>query len=174
MVYDQFLIVDCPIAYNVIISRTTLTGIKGHLSPHMLLMKFLTCYGTGVIRRDQLSARTSYATTLKSAAPKPPKEALSIVRMSNGTEPLNDPRDKTPMPNAQRVEDLETVVLHENHPKRCVKIDTTLTANLRSEFIQLLRHHSEVFAWSYDDMLGISHEVIHHKFSISRAYEHVR
>ncbi|XP_020413028.1 uncharacterized protein LOC109947446 [Prunus persica] len=39
-VYDQFLIVDCPTAYNVIVGRTALTIVKAHLSPHMLLMKF--------------------------------------------------------------------------------------------------------------------------------------
>ncbi|CAL2257084.1 unnamed protein product [Prunus armeniaca] len=65
MVYDQFLIVDCPTAYNVIFGRTALTGIKAHLSPHMLLMKFPTCNGTGAIRGDQLSARPCYATPLK-------------------------------------------------------------------------------------------------------------
>ncbi|CAL2270931.1 unnamed protein product [Prunus armeniaca] len=78
MVYDQFLIVDCPTAYNIIIGRTTLTGIKAHMFPHMLLMKFPTCHGIGAIRGDQLSAPTCYATTLKSAALKPPRETLSV------------------------------------------------------------------------------------------------
>lgn len=50
MIYDKFLIVDCPTAYNVIIDRTALAGIKVHLSLHMLLMKFPTSYGTGTIR----------------------------------------------------------------------------------------------------------------------------
>ncbi|CAL9004171.1 unnamed protein product [Prunus brigantina] len=71
MTYDQFLIVDCPTAYNVIIGRTALTRVKAHLSPHMLLMKFPTCNGTGAVRGDQLSARTCYATALKSVATKP-------------------------------------------------------------------------------------------------------
>ncbi|XP_021833423.1 uncharacterized protein LOC110773229 [Prunus avium] len=69
MVYDQFLVLDCPTAYNVIVGRTALTAIKAHLSPHMLLMKFPTCYGTGAIMGDQLSARNCYATALKSTAP---------------------------------------------------------------------------------------------------------
>ncbi|CAL2269233.1 unnamed protein product [Prunus armeniaca] len=57
MTYDQFLIVDCPTTYNVIVRWTTLTRVKAHLSPHMLLMKFPTRNGTGVIRGDQLSAQ---------------------------------------------------------------------------------------------------------------------
>ncbi|CAL8157340.1 unnamed protein product [Prunus armeniaca] len=78
MTYDQFLIVDCPMAYNVIIGRTALTRVKAHLSPHMLLMKFPTRNGTGIIRGDQLSARTCYATALKSVASKPPMEAMTL------------------------------------------------------------------------------------------------
>ncbi|CAL8152251.1 unnamed protein product [Prunus armeniaca] len=87
MIYDQFLIVDCPTAYNVIIGRTALTGIKAHPSPHMLLMKFSTYNGTGVIRGDQLSARTCYATALKSVACKPPMEAMSVEGLPNGSGP---------------------------------------------------------------------------------------
>ncbi|XP_008240776.1 PREDICTED: uncharacterized protein LOC103339283 [Prunus mume] len=49
MRYDHFLIVDCLIAYNIIIGQTTLTGIKAHLSPHMLLMKFPTSFGMGAV-----------------------------------------------------------------------------------------------------------------------------
>ncbi|CAL9024966.1 unnamed protein product [Prunus brigantina] len=78
MTYDQFLVIDYPTAYNVIIGRTSLTRVKAHLSPHMLLMKFPTCNGTGAIRGDQLSARTCYATALKSVACKPPMEAMSV------------------------------------------------------------------------------------------------
>ncbi|XP_008245355.1 PREDICTED: uncharacterized protein LOC103343481 [Prunus mume] len=78
MTYDQFLIVDCPTAYNVIVGRTTLTVVKAHLSPHMLLMKFPTRNGTGTVRGDQLSARTCYETALKSVACKPPMEAMAV------------------------------------------------------------------------------------------------
>ncbi|CAL8162011.1 unnamed protein product [Prunus armeniaca] len=69
MMYDQFLIVDCPTAYNVIVGRMTLTRVKAHLSLHMLLMKFPTSNGSDALRGDQLSARTCYATALKLVAP---------------------------------------------------------------------------------------------------------
>ncbi|XP_021812974.1 uncharacterized protein LOC110755955 [Prunus avium] len=109
MVYDQFLVVDCPTAYNVIVGRTALTAIKAHLSPHMLLMKFPTCYGTGAIRGNQLSARNCYATALKSAAPHKQKETFTVADLPNGNEPVDDPREEMPTPVAQPAEDLETV-----------------------------------------------------------------
>ncbi|CAL9025659.1 unnamed protein product [Prunus brigantina] len=119
MTYDQFLIVNCPTIYNVIIGRTTLNRVKAHLSPHMLLMKFPTCNGTGAIRGGQLSARTCYATALKSVARKPPMEAMSVQGLPNGSGPIDDPREETPTPLAQPAEELETVVLNEEHPDRC-------------------------------------------------------
>lgn len=99
------------------------------------------------------------------------KETLTVAGVSNDTEPPDDPRDEGSMPQAQPVEDLETVVLHENQLDRCVKIGTTLMAALQFEFIHFLRHHSELFAWSYDDMPGISPEFISHKLSISSTYK---
>ncbi|CAL8169590.1 unnamed protein product [Prunus armeniaca] len=90
MTYDQFLIVDYPTTYNVIVGWTTLTSVKAYLSPPMLLMKFPTRNGTGVIRGDQLSARTCYATALKSVACKPPIKAMSVQGLLNDSGPIDD------------------------------------------------------------------------------------
>ncbi|CAL2277652.1 unnamed protein product [Prunus armeniaca] len=96
MIYDQFLIVDCPTACNVIIGLTALTEIKAHLSPHMLLMKFPTCNGTSAVRGDQLSTRTCYATTLKSIASKSSRETMFVQGALNGKGPIDDPRKENP------------------------------------------------------------------------------
>ena len=52
----NFLVVDCPTAYNVIFGRTGINDLKAMVSTYMLLMKFPTPYGNGYIRGDQLSA----------------------------------------------------------------------------------------------------------------------
>ncbi|CAL2227017.1 unnamed protein product [Prunus armeniaca] len=75
---------------------------------------------------------------------------------------------------AQPAEELETVILNEEFPDRWVKIGTNLDPDLRRQFIDFLRQQAEVFAWSYDDMLGISPDVISHKLSISTAHKPVR
>ncbi|KAM2238899.1 hypothetical protein COP1_008657 [Malus domestica] len=46
----NFLVVDCPMAYNVIFGRTGINDFKAMVSIHMLLMKFPTPYGNGYIR----------------------------------------------------------------------------------------------------------------------------
>ena len=43
----NFLVVDCPTAYNVIFGRTGINDLKAMVSTHMLLMKFPTPYGNG-------------------------------------------------------------------------------------------------------------------------------
>ncbi|KAM1551788.1 hypothetical protein ACFX10_043873 [Malus domestica] len=48
----NFLVVDCPTAYNVIFGRTSINDIKAMVSTHMLLMKFPTPYGNGYIKGD--------------------------------------------------------------------------------------------------------------------------
>ncbi|CAL2238602.1 unnamed protein product [Prunus armeniaca] len=49
LIYNHFLVVDCPTAYNAIIGRLALTGMKALLSPHMLLLKFPTLSGIGQV-----------------------------------------------------------------------------------------------------------------------------
>ncbi|CAL2277090.1 unnamed protein product [Prunus armeniaca] len=144
------------------------------MSPHMLLMKFPIRNGTGVIQGDQLSTRTCYATALKSVACKPPMEAMSVQGLPNGSGPIDVPREETPMPVAQPAEELETVILNEDFPDWWVKIGTNLGPDLRRQFIAFLQQQAKVFAWSYDDMPGISPDVISHKLSISPAHKPVR
>ncbi|CAL8168816.1 unnamed protein product [Prunus armeniaca] len=70
--------------------------------------------------------------------------------------------------------DLELVTLDENIPDRQVRIGTSLSQELRSDLVPFLRLNSEVFAWSYNDMPGISPEIISHRLSINPAVRPVR
>ncbi|KAM1482253.1 hypothetical protein ACFX1S_034600 [Malus domestica] len=74
----NFLVVDCPTAYNVIFGRIDINDLKAMVSTHMFLMKFPTPYGNGYIRGDQLSARSCYNTSVKQHHLLLPKETLSI------------------------------------------------------------------------------------------------
>ncbi|KAM2020220.1 hypothetical protein ACFX1T_022937 [Malus domestica] len=102
----NFLVVDCPTAYNVILGHTCINNLKAMVSTHMLLMKFPTPYGNGYIRGDQLSARSCYNTYVKQQHMHMPKETLSIydqvIRTSpdesnldlhGGNSQPDDPRD---------------------------------------------------------------------------------
>ncbi|KAM0971725.1 hypothetical protein FF1_019621 [Malus domestica] len=83
----NFLVVNCPTAYNVIFGRTGINDLKAMVSTHMLLMKFPTPFGNGYIRGDQLSARSCYNTSVKQQHMHVPKETLSIHNQVVKTSP---------------------------------------------------------------------------------------
>ncbi|XP_048425731.1 uncharacterized protein LOC125470548 [Pyrus x bretschneideri] len=151
----NFLVVDCPIAYNVIFGRICINDLKAMVSTHMLLMKFPTPYGNGYIREDQLSARSCYNTSVKQQHLHVPKETLSIhgqvvktssdktnLNILGGNNQPNDPRDNSFTQKAQLAEELEK--------------------------------NTEVFAWSYEDMPDISPDIICHRLSIDPKTKPVR
>ncbi|KAM1837345.1 hypothetical protein ACFX14_019157 [Malus domestica] len=176
----NFLVVNCPTAYNVIFGRTGINDLKAMVSTHMLLMKFPTPFGNGYIRGDQLSARSCYNTSVKQQHLPVPKETLSIhnqvVKTSpdeansdlhDGNSQPDDPRDDSFTQQAQPAEELDNVSISKDHPDRMVKIGTTLSLPLRLSLISFLQENAEVFAWSYKDMPGISPNIICHHLSIN-------
>ncbi|BBN69283.1 Disease resistance protein TIR-NBS-LRR class family [Prunus dulcis] len=72
------------------------------------------------------------------------------------------------------MEDLELVTLHDDIPDRQVRIGTSISPELRSDLVAFLRLNSEVFAWSYNDMPGISPDIISHRLSVNPAVRPVR
>ncbi|KAM2236788.1 hypothetical protein ACFX1S_012219 [Malus domestica] len=175
----NFLVVNCPTAYNVIFGHTGINDLKAMVSTHMLLMKFPTPFGNGYIRGDQLSARSCYNTSVKQQHLHVPNETLSIhnqvVKTSpdeansdfhDGNSQPNNPRDDSFTQQAQPVEELENVSISKDHPDRMVKIGTTLSRPIRLLLIFFLQENAEVFAWSYKDMPGISPDIICHHLSI--------
>ncbi|KAM2268381.1 hypothetical protein ACFX1S_046509 [Malus domestica] len=125
----NFLVVDCPTAYNVIFGRTCINDLKAMVSTHMLLMKFPTPYGNGYIRGDQLSARSCYNTSVKQQHLPVPKETFSIhdqviktslnkanLDLHGGNSQPNDPRDDSFTQQAQPAEELEKVSISKDYP----------------------------------------------------------
>ena len=85
----DFLIVDCPLSYNVILGLPTLNCLKVVTSTYCLKVKFLTPHGTGEIVGDQILARECYQAVLASKKnhtcmveeepPKPMEEVGNLV-----------------------------------------------------------------------------------------------
>uniref|UniRef100_A0A2N9G201 Integrase catalytic domain-containing protein n=1 Tax=Fagus sylvatica TaxID=28930 RepID=A0A2N9G201_FAGSY len=62
----DFLVVNCPSAYNAIIGRPTLNRLRAVTSTYHLLLKFPTEHGIGEVRGDQIAARECYLASLGS------------------------------------------------------------------------------------------------------------
>ena len=140
----DFLVVDCPSSYNVIIGRPTLNRWKAATSTYCLKVKFPTDNGVGEVRGDQILARECY-------------QAVLVMR-ENHTWMIVEEENK--------VEALETVALVENGMTKMTRIRTTLSPKMRTRLIEFLKENLDVFAWSHEDMPGISPKIIQHKLNV--------
>jgi hypothetical protein len=61
----EFLVVDQPSAYNVIIGRSALNKLRAATSTYHLMMKFPTEEGVGEVRGDELAAWRCYNISMK-------------------------------------------------------------------------------------------------------------
>ena len=57
----------------------------------------------------------------------------------------------------------EAVNLGIEEERKEVKIETTLSPTIRKELIDLLQDYNDVFAWSYQDMLGLDTDIVVHR-----------
>ena len=140
----DFLVVDCPSSYNVIIGRPTLNRWKATTSTYYLKVKFPTNNGVGEVRGDQILARECY-------------QAVLATR-ENHTWIIGEEENK--------VEALETVALVEDGNAKTTRIGTMLSLEMRTRLIKFLKENLDVFAWSHEDMPGISPEIIQHKLNV--------
>ena len=51
--------------------------------------------------------------------------------------------------------------------KREVKVGTGMTAPIREELTALLRDYQDIFVWSYQDMPGLSFDIVQHRLPLN-------
>ena len=142
----DFLVVDCPSSYNVIIGRPTLNKWKSAISTYCLKVKFPTENGVGEVRGDQVLARECYQAVL--------------AAKENHTWTIKEKEENT-------IEALEEVELMEGKTTKTTRIGMTLSPEMKSMLVQFLKENLNVFAWSHEDVPGISPKVIEHKLNVN-------
>ncbi|XP_075673829.1 uncharacterized protein LOC142643167 [Castanea sativa] len=138
----DFLVVNCPSSYNVIIGRPTLNRWKAATSTYCLKIKFLTEDGVGAVKGDQVLARECYQAMLAAG--------------ENHTWTIEGEKE-------DNMEALETVELVEGETSKVTRIGTTLSTEMRNKLVHFLKGNLDVFAWSHEDMPGIPRQVIQHE-----------
>ena len=101
--------------------------------------------GVGEVRGDQVLARECYQVVL--------------ATKENHTWMIKEKEE-------DKVEALETVELVEGEIVKTTSIGTTLSPKMRTKLVQFLKENLDIFAWSHEDMSGISPKVIQHKLSV--------
>nr|XP_023894321.1 uncharacterized protein LOC112006266 [Quercus suber] len=141
----DFLVVDCPSTYNVIIGRPALNKWKSSTSTYCLKIKFPTENGVREVKGDQVLAWECYQAV--------------VAAKENHTRMIEE-KEK------EKIKALETVELSDEEPNKITRIGMTLSPEMRTKLIQFLKENLDVFAWSHDDMPGISPEVIQHRLNV--------
>uniref|UniRef100_A0A2N9GKA7 Integrase catalytic domain-containing protein n=1 Tax=Fagus sylvatica TaxID=28930 RepID=A0A2N9GKA7_FAGSY len=144
----EFLVIDCPSAYNVIIGRPTLNKLRAVTSTYHLLVRFPTEHDIGELKGDQATARECYFASL---GPETRHQTMKIDEGHRLVEPT---------------EELEVIVLDDEKPHKTISIGTKVDERLRESMIKFLKDNLDVFAWTHDDMPGIDPTTICHKLNV--------
>ena len=144
----DFLIVDCPSTYNIILGRPRLNRLRAVTSTYYLKVKFPIAHAVGEIRGDQVLVRECYQAALASG--------------ENHTWVINEPESiLEPSETPQEVE----IVLGDS--TKVLKIGSALPTLERKKMVSCLRENQDVFDWKHEDMLGIDGNIIQHHLNVN-------
>jgi hypothetical protein len=147
----DFLVVDRPSTYNVIIGRPALNKLKAITSTY-LMMKFPTKNGIRELKGNQIVERKCYNISLNKV-------------MGLGFLPINVTSSTQEVEiKGEPAKALEEVVVGDG---KLLKIGSQLDPRIREGIIDFLRKNMEAFAWSHEDMPRIDPENIVHCLNTS-------
>ena len=132
----NFLVLDSPSAYNIILGWPVLNTLSGVLSTYHLILHyhFSTPSRIGEIQGDQVATRECYVASMRA---RKPQEALQV-------EVLNS-RDDSPVERGEPVEELELVILNESFLDRRIYIGSLLLKDRGRHLVDFLRKNINVF-----------------------------
>ncbi|XP_057976097.1 uncharacterized protein LOC131163521 [Malania oleifera] len=151
----EFLVVDRPSVYNVILGHPFLNAVRAVTSTYHLKVKFLTPQGIGFAKGDQAAAQSCYVMALKEKMEA--REALTVEDL--------EVRGEYPQISTVH-EDIKHIPL-KGHKERSIQIGNHLLDTLKAELTELLDEFADLFAWSAADMPGIDPAVIEHRLQVN-------
>ncbi|XP_023926907.1 uncharacterized protein LOC112038331 [Quercus suber] len=151
----DFLIVDCPSTYNIILGRPVLNRLRAMTSTYHLKVKFPTVHGVGEIGGDQVLARECYQATL----------ALG----ENHTWVINEPK---PIPEPLETPQEVKIVLGDS--TKVLKIGTALLTSEKEKNDLLLMSKLRCFCLKHEDMPEIDRKIIQHRLNVNLEYKPVQ
>ena len=144
----DFLVVDCPSTYNVILGQPTLNRLKVTMSTYYVKVKFPIAHGIREIKEDQVLARECYQVALASG--------------ENHTWMIDEP--ELVLEPSEVPQEIEVVL---GDPSKVLKIGSTLSTSEKTKIINFLRKNQDFFASKHEDMPGINRGVIQHRLNVN-------
>ncbi|XP_072062188.1 uncharacterized protein [Arachis hypogaea] len=166
----QYLVVDCPSPYNIILGRPALNMFRAVVSTFYLCVKFQAQDGRiATLHSNRQQARQCYNASLKrSIARHEFQQEVKAIHSTNEVLSLAelDPREDT-QERPQPADELMKVPLT-SKPEHVTYISQALQGKERSELIKVLQDNADLFAWTPVDMPGIDPNIICHKLATDR------
>ena len=96
---------------------------------------------------------------------------VAMMEMEDQVQALNIEEHRTM---TEPVEKLKEILLDSFDLGRTTKIGTLTNFAIGQELITFLRGNRDIFAWSYEDMLGIDPSVMVHRLNVLPSFPPVR
>ena len=128
----DFLVVNCPSAYNGVLGRQLLRALKAVTSIYCLTIKFPTIVGMSQVQGRQRDSRECYNKSLKlTEKRKELPQTMEVEKTSKGPMEINvDPRLQEDESTTEPVEELVDIQVDPNEPSRFIKISKRLSREL--------------------------------------------
>jgi len=161
----NFLVLDIPMAYNVILGHPTLNATKAVIAPYLLLMQFeLDGDRIGKLFEDQRMARECYYVNLKSLGRKDeasPAESSRPSKLGKTKAPeavmiLSASAEEHGRPRPEPTAEILAIPLDNSCPERSVRIGSTMAPPIKDAIISLLRQYQDVFPFEPSEIPGIA------------------
>ncbi|KAJ8424438.1 hypothetical protein Cgig2_003896 [Carnegiea gigantea] len=172
----DFLVIDVPMAYNVILRRPNLHKVKAVIAPYLLQLQFEADDGSiGEMHGDQQTAWECYLVNIrpliertKEQGPDGSSQADKRIRARPATMVVEALVIHTfilaepSRPRPEAAGDVEQVSLEEERLECIVQLGRGMTALDRQSLLSLLQEYKDVFAFGLEEMLGITPTVMEH------------
>ncbi|WZZ64819.1 hypothetical protein YC2023_076189 [Brassica napus] len=180
----EFLVVDRPASYNVIMGTPWLNAMRAIPSTYHLCLKFPTPNGIEVIWGNPRVSQVCYAAEQKRKRPDletvPTKTEKKVFDQGSRSQDSGElywqslniaaPEEKHEL----TCEPVVTVCLDEASPERCIEIGANLREPLRTELVTCLKKNLNTFAWAAEDMSGIDIDITCHELNIDLTFKPVK
>ena len=171
----DFLVIEQPSAFNIVLGRRSLRDLRAITSIHHLLMKFPTPYGVGKVKGDQQEVRQCYHQALKVAS------KLRQFNVVDQRPPSEGPLDDTLDPRlideegtTGPIEDLVNLSVDDKEPSKVLKIEKNLPDEIRKAISVFLRQNLDVFALAHTDIDEINPSIMSHLLNINSSRKPVK
>ena len=165
-----FDVVNMDYPYTAIFGRGMLCKFDAIIRQSYLCMKMPSPFGIITVHGNHEAARRIEA--------KPIQGYSMVNKVSGKPENLEEEDDHEPgertkaiEPRMEPAEESCRIPLSENRPEKTVHLGNTLSPAKKEDLLKFLNDSKEVFAWSTNDLQGVSRDLAQHSLNVDKMFK---